>query len=427
MASRSPVTPEKQMLSKLHTDEEYRTLDELEYSPTTKNQLVSLKRKASDILDQGSPPTTSLFLRWRLAVVESQLEVKAAQRHAMNEVGVSAPPNVLTLLKSDEKALNTEKKFILSQRQILEEDLYDFGADKNNLTDAYITELRLSLEAASSSKDKITSLKSPRLDRKMFQRLVNEFLGTKKTNDYEESSRWCNVLGYWLPSNIITCAHIVPHSWDNRQMAHMFGSDEPPLTSKRNGLSLHNKIENAFDNCWVVIVPIDSVKSVPTEWKLVLLNESIKDKIFWEDQYNITSKKLWRWKDIDGRQLSFLNDNRPARRFLYLRYTLAWLHAADKAWPDFKNKVPPAEVWASPNKPDGYLRKSILLDLGKRTGDRIPQELIDAGTFDDPDTSSPVHDQIAGIKITEQVQDHLEGQRDTKADEDSMSESEEDD
>lgn len=210
-------------------------------------------------------------------------------------------------------------------------------------------------------------------------------------------------------------------------MAHMFGSDEPPLTSRRNGLSLHKKIEMAFDNCWIVMMPIDSVQSIPTEWRLILLKTSIKNDVFWKDTFNVTDQKLWRWKDIDGRQLTFLNENRPARRFLYLRYTLAWLEAVDKAWPDFKEKVPPAEVWASPNKPDGYLRKSILLDLAKKTGDKIPQDLIAAGVFEDPDTSSPVHDEVAGIKLAGHVQDYLDGLRDSKLDEEDTSESEEED
>ena len=102
-----------------------------------------------------------------------------------------------------------------------------------------------------------------------------------------------------------------------------------------------------------------------------------------------------------------------------MRYALAWLHAEDKSWPGFKEKVPPGEVWASPNKPDGYLRKSILLELGKKMGDRLPKDLVSAGVFEDPDTSSIVHDEVAGIKVTELVQGHLDGVRDTKKDEES--------
>ena len=74
----------------------------------------------------------------------------------------------------------------------------------------------------------------------------------------------------------------------------------------------------------------------------------------------------------------------PAHRFLYMRYTLAWLHAEDKGWARFKENVPPGQVWASPNKPEGCLMSPIPRELGKRTGDMLPQDLIIAGVFDDP-------------------------------------------
>ena len=199
----------------------------------------------------------------------------------------------------------------------------------------------------------------------------------------------------------------------------MFGSDEPPLTSRRNGLSLQIKIEEAFDNCSIVIVPVDSVESTPTEWKILLLNTAKRDKVFFRDMFKATDRELWRWRDIDGRKLSFRNDKRPARRFLYMRYTLAWLHAEDKSWPGFKEKVPPGEVWKSPNKPKGYLRNSILLKLGRKTGDRLPKDLVSAGIFEDSDTSSIVHDEVAGIRVTEHVQGHLDEVRDTKEDDES--------
>lgn len=72
-----------------------------------------------------------------------------------------------------------------------------------------------------------------------------------------------------------------------------------------------------------------------------------------------------------------------------------------------QKKFPSGVVWASSNKPDGHLRISILLDLGKSTGDKLPK-----GAFDDPDISNPIHDEVAGIKVAEHVQSHLDGMRD---------------
>ena len=422
-----PVTPEKQLTSsRLDMDLDSSILDGIDCTPNTKNQMISMKRKASQILDQGSPNTTSPFLKWRLAVVESKLRVRTMQKQALAEANTffdeadKPKTEFVAVVEEDEKALVSEKAFLLSQRKILEEDLNDIVTNKVQLEEAYIAELRMSLEAASSSREKLPGLKVPRLDRKCFQDNVNEYLGTKAVYpETGDSKKWCNVLGYWLSPDSVKCAHIVPYSWNVKDMAHIFGSDEPPLTSKRNGLSFQKKIEEAFDNCWIVIVPVDSVEYTPTVWKIVLLNTAERDNVFFSDIFKATDRKFWRWRDIDGRELSFRNDNRPARRFLYMRYALAWLHAEDKSWPGFKEKVPPGGVWASPNKPDGYLRKSILLELGKKTGDRLPKDLINAGIFEDPDTSSIVYDEVAGIRVIEHVQGHLDGVRDIKEDEES--------
>lgn len=420
LLNQPPATPENQISLPSDTDAALNIVDlsEIACTQTTRNQLLSLKRKVDQLWDEGSPKTTPLFLQWRLAVVESGLVLRSTQQKAMAEAGINLEESLATI-KKQENALLTEKAILLSQRRTLEEDLSDTISNKTQIENAYFTELRLSLDAASISKDKLSGLKTPRLDRKPFAEIVNEYLETK-INDDGSTAGWCNVLGHWLSVDLVKCAHIVPFSWNTKEMAHMFGSDEPPLTSRRNGLSLQKKIEEAFDNCWIVIVPEVTVTStsspsISNEWKVVLLNTAKSDEVFFTDSlFNYTSQRLWRWRDIDGRTLSFRNENRPARRFLYLRYALAWLHAEDKGWTGFKEKVPSATIWASPNKPDGYLRKSILLELGKMTGDKLPLDLIQSGIFEDPDTSGIIRDEVAGIRITRNVKDHLDGERDVK-------------
>ncbi len=431
MASSShdaPATPVKQRaLSRLSMDSP--SLDDIDCSPKTKAEMNNLKRKASQLIDEGSPSLTAPFLKWRLAVVDSKLSYREKQRAAIAEARsffeeVRKPQEeYMAEVEADEKELRFEKKLLLSQRKTLEEDLTDTLTETGHLNqayveelqDAYIKEMRMSLDAASTSKTKIPGLKAPRSDRKEFSNIVNEHLAAyKEYEDTGDEQKWCNVLGYWLSPGSVKCAYLVPFSWNLKSTAHMFGSDEPPRTSKRNGLSLQTKIEEAFDNCWVVIVPAESIDVTPTQWKIVLLNTAVKDDMFFRDLTKATGQDLWRWRDIDGRRLQFRNDNRPARRFLYMRYVLAWLHAETKGWPNFKSKVPPGEVWATPSKPQGYLRKSILLEMGKMAGDKLPKDLIEAGVFEDPSTSSTVQDQVAGITIAEHVQDHLKGKRDSK-------------
>lgn len=50
-------------------------------------------------------------------------------------------------------------------------------------------------------------------------------------------------------------------------------------------------------------------------------------------------------------------------------------------------------------------------------GDKLPDDLIRAGTFEDPDTSNIVNDEVASIRVIEAVQRHLEGERDIMEDE----------
>ncbi|KAL8806916.1 MAG: hypothetical protein Q9182_001045 [Xanthomendoza sp. 2 TL-2023] len=95
---------------------------------------------------------------------------------------------------------------------------------------------------------------------------------------------------------------------------------------------------------------------------------------------------------------------------------LAWLHAYNASWPDFQAKLPPGTVWTSPNKPDGYVRKSVLLELWKRTGEELPKDLIHAGVFEDPDSSNKVADEVGAIRMAQHFKAHLEGKRDDLAD-----------
>lgn len=423
-----PVTPEnKRSLSRLSLGSP--ALDTIDCSPETKSLLNSRKRKTTELLTEGSPKVTANFLNWRLAVVRSTISYNEVQKKALREgdsffdTSSKSRAELLSEVEQEDRDLENEEKVLMSQRKTLEEDLKDIVTAKQEIEpayftevrDAYINELRWSLYAASRANQKIPGEKVPRLERKPFRTTVEEYLGTR-CNVKDEQLAWCNVMGLWFDPAQIKCAHIVPYSWNLKDTSHMFGSGEPALVSKRNGLSLLAKIEEAFDNCWIAFVPI-TIDPTPTQWKVVLLNTLVEDNTIFTQFRDSPNQKIWRWRDIHGRHLQFKNDNRPARRFLYMRYTLAWLHAEEKKWPDFKSRVPPGTVWATPNKPEGYLRKSILLELGKKTGDKLPQDLISAGAFEDPGTSSIVNDRVAAMTIAQNFQAHLGGVRDVPEEE----------
>lgn len=91
---------------------------------------------------------------------------------------------------------------------------------------------------------------------------------------------------------------------------------------------------------------------------------------------------------------------------------MAWIHASRKGYKDFKVKLPPGRIWASPDKSDGYLRKSVLRLLARKVGDEdLPEEMLEGGTFEDtlPATGNAVRDEVTGIYTVLRLRDHLSG------------------
>ena len=112
----TPITPEKQLTpTRFQLD-----LDSLDCTPNTRERLKSQKRKASQILEEGSPQTTIPFLKWRLAVVEDTLNVKALERQALGEADEyfkkanRSKKELIAAIKEDEKILTSERAILLS-------------------------------------------------------------------------------------------------------------------------------------------------------------------------------------------------------------------------------------------------------------------------------------------------------------------------
>ncbi|KAI9721002.1 MAG: hypothetical protein M1812_002481 [Candelaria pacifica] len=113
--------------------------------------------------------------------------------------------------------------------------------------------------------------------------------------------------------------------------------------------------------------------------------------------------------DLDRRQLTFLTDNRPARLYLYFRYALAIIQALMEKNP-VVDDLPSGTIWATPGKKDGYLRRSTLRALARQIGGKdLPEELMEAGTFEDPDTASPVQDQVTAIEMGRLIREEISG------------------
>ncbi|KAI4245674.1 MAG: hypothetical protein L6R42_010134 [Xanthoria sp. 1 TBL-2021] len=354
---------------------------------------------------EPAPQFPRAFLRWRLECLEKEIKYFEVAEAAVNEAGKQA--EFLDRVQKELSTLEAEKLILLEQNRSITEGLEDTS---RVASDAYIGELEYAF--ANTSGYGAQKWEQPKLDRQTFKKKVAGYLNSLIPNSMH-GLLYCNVLGEYIwtgPTPGIKCAQIVPFSFDTKQLPYMFGSEEAALRSPRNGLMLYSPIEEALDNGEIAIVPHGSIDSNPTEWKIIVLHTDLFNKFLWESPFTGATTT---WNEIHNRPLVWKNDNRPARRYLYLRYVLTWLAARRKGYPDWQEKLPSGTMWATPDKPGGYLRSSILRVLASKVGDKtpLPEDMMIAGSFDDPDSASKVKDQAAAIALPLLVRDHLEGRK----------------
>lgn len=179
-----------------------------------------------------------------------------------------------------------------------------------------------------------------------------------------------------------------------------------------------------MDNGEIVFVPDKPAPGVDIVWRCVVINKS-------KGPEEVTDNT--RFRDIDGKELMFLNSNRPARRYLYLRYVITCIHQkrignSDMLEQALRRTDVRGYIWATPGP---YLRKSMLISLAREVSDRfLPEAFYDTSTFADadgcPGRSAEAEDDLAmGLDVM--VRDAFEEARDTRrADGDSDSDTDDD-
>jgi hypothetical protein len=141
------------------------------------------------------------------------------------------------------------------------------------------------------------------------------------------------------------------------------------------------------------------------------------------------------FQDLDGQELSFLNDNRPARRYLYFRYIISYLTARKEGNEEWTGDLEiRGTLWASPGK---YLRKSLLRVLAKEVSDTVlPESLTEQTTFEEVvrnSPRSPEEEETLGQSLAIRLQDEAQesqSRRDLKKrkeEDEDLSETEDDD
>ncbi|OBT95023.1 hypothetical protein VE01_07433 [Pseudogymnoascus verrucosus] len=182
--------------------------------------------------------------------------------------------------------------------------------------------------------------------------------------------KYCHLNAQWLHGMCAKCVHIVPKSLESDELAYLFGVREVDLSEPRNGITLETSTHEALEKGWIVIVPDKPRYGGEAIWRCIVVQKSM------------TSNLLYcrsTWKDIDGRPLEFLNSNRPARRYLYLRYVMTYLQQqrlGNVEW--FDDAKARGYHWGLPGP---YLRKSMLIALARRFSDQGLPECFYESTF----------------------------------------------
>ncbi|KAI9701071.1 MAG: hypothetical protein M1836_001740 [Candelina mexicana] len=379
-----PATPPPRPASITNEDSVIRHL-----TPENQAVLKTLKRKASELADQPSPREPNLFLLYQLKSIRNEIAIRQHTRTTLPATEVAAREQI----RVEQDALLEEESRLLKQGKFFAEDMQD---SLKTAEQAYIDDLYRGAGGARKSGQKEPKLPTP-LDHqnRFFAAEVEKRLDAVK---YEGSTklRHCVVLDKWILAPMTKVAHIVPKSLLTKELDYLFGVGDAALSDARNGLILNRTIEQAYDDGWLTIVPLSDVSTTPTEWKVLILK---RDNL--NDACVVEEGRTWKWWELDGRPLHFNNENRPARRYLYFKYTMAIMQAQRENNP-FLSAIPSGKIWASPGKKDGYLRRSTLRSLARQVGDQdLPDELIEAGTFVDtsPATGSPVLETIAAIEV----------------------------
>ncbi|KAI9772640.1 MAG: hypothetical protein M1840_000234 [Geoglossum simile] len=192
----------------------------------------------------------------------------------------------------------------------------------------------------------------------------------------------CAISGEYFSPGDVKAAHIVPVHLGVELADYIFGMGTGArLFSIDNCLMLHKDLERAFDKGILVIVPVNSAEKPSRRWKAVLLNEACRNEVLY-------FKTLATMTEVDGMELTFQTEHRPAARFLYYHFVVSLLRCRQQREPGWENawvKLRTGKPWPTPGR---YLRESMLLSLARTVRDLEDGEietLIQERTFDVPE------------------------------------------
>ena len=208
---------------------------------------------------------------------------------------------------------------------------------------------------------------------------------------------WCPIMRKYNGSENRNAAHIVPHSIGYSSAGHLFGEPNVGfdlIWSVRNGLLITSVLERQFDKGYFVLVPVEPAdpNTEPFGWRFILMNEKLRN-------YPVGDSST-KYDDLDGRELEWKNDNRPARRYLYYHFVttlLRYVRYEKPGWAGTRLTLPTGKLWATQGR---YLRRSTLKYLASAIGDvDEADEIFADGVFDGKDDKPEKEERLMAQEI----------------------------
>ncbi|KAI9768930.1 MAG: hypothetical protein M1840_004526 [Geoglossum simile] len=233
-------------------------------------------------------------------------------------------------------------------------------------------------------------------------------------NAYDPEDRenlWCPVLKAYGRAAYRTAAPIVPYSIGYTNAGYLFGDPSRGaefLWSMGNALVMDRALEKQFGRGDFVLVPIPTERGEPSRWRFILMNENLRT----HKLGLVSCTSYEKYGDLDGTELEFKNDNRPAHRFLYYHFVSTLLRYAryeKPGWAEKRVNLPTGKIWATPGP---YLRKSMLKALANAIGDyEPPAELFGSGVFDGKGSKSPQEEKLIAREILVEREQCIGGEK----------------
>ena len=171
---------------------------------------------------------------------------------------------------------------------------------------------------------------------------------------------WCCITRRHWPQEDVRAAHIVPQSLGPELAEYIFGSGSGlRMDTSDNCLLMHISVERSFDNGNFVLLPVDASETPILRWRIQVTNTAAINSL-------VGGETL---KDLDGKEVVFNNNARPASRFLYYHFVMTLLRNKkhrQPGWEKFSVELPTGKPFATMGP---YIRESMLLALAKMAGD----------------------------------------------------------